>query len=102
MLVETVRHEWADGYRRLQEQRENPPRYRALHDQLEAIIGQLRRRIGSVYTLDELAAEYARSEPWVRATLAELDSASRLPSGETTSTDAAFHLYARGAQDYRP
>ena len=66
------------------------------------MIEQLRRRIGAVFTLAELAAEYRRSESWVRAAIAELPSEAQWQPGLTTATDAAFHLYARGAQDYEP
>jgi hypothetical protein len=101
-LVEIARQDWADGYRRLQAERENASRYVLLHAQHDAVIEQLRRRVGAVFTLSELAAEYRRSESWVREAIAELPDESQLPPGLTTATDAAFHLYARGARDYEP
>jgi hypothetical protein len=101
-LVEIARQEWADGHRRLEAEHGNASRYRLLHAQLEAVIEQLRRRIGAVFTLSELAAEYRRSESWVRDAIAELPSAAQWQPGLTTATDAAFHLYARGARDYEP
>jgi hypothetical protein len=100
--VEIARQEWADGFRRLEEERGQPARYRLLHEQVEAVTDRLRRRIGSVFTLAELAVEYERAEPWVREAIAELPPESRWPPGLTTATDAAFHLYARGARDYEP
>ena len=101
-LVEIARQEWADGNRRLEAERGNVSRYRLLHAQHDVVIEQLRRRIGAVFTLSELAAEYRRSESWVRAAIAELPSASQWQPGLTTATDAAFYLYARGAKDYEP
>ena len=97
-----TRQEWAEGNRRLEAEREHPARYRLLHLQVEAITEQLRRRVGSVFTLAELAAEYRRAEPWVREAIAELPPELRWPPGVMTAADAAFHLYARGARDYEP
>jgi hypothetical protein len=101
-LVETARQEWADGHRRLEAERANPPRYRVLHAQVDAITERLRRRLGAVYTLSELAAEYRGSERWVHDAIAGLPGPAQRPAGLATATDAAFHLYARGAQDYEP
>src|SRR5438445_106979 len=52
--------------------------------------------------LAELAAEYRGSESWVREAIAELPSPAQWQPGLTTATDAAFYLFARGAQDYEP
>ena len=100
--VEVARQEWEDGYRRLERERETPLRYRQLLEQADAITDELRKRIGSVFTLSELALEYRRAETWALEAVAELPEESRWPAGLATATDAAFHLYARGAQDYRP
>ncbi len=100
--AELVRQEWADGYRRLEAERDNGTRYRTLHAQVDAVTEQLRRRVGSLYTLAELAAEYRRSESWVRDAIAELPPPARWPPGVSVATDAAFYLYARGARDYEP
>ena len=101
-MIETARQEWAAGYRRLEAERPNRARYRLLHEQLNAVTEGLRRRVGAVFTLAELVDEYRRSELWAQAAIAELPPALRWPPGVTTATDAAFHLYARGAQDYEP
>jgi len=98
----TVRHEWADGYRRFEAERETPAHYPALQAQLVAITEELRRRVGGVYVLDELAAEYGRSDIWAQRLLTELPPSARWAPGLSTAVDAAFHLYARGAQDYEP
>jgi hypothetical protein len=101
-LVEIARQEWAEGYRRMEAERESASRYRQLHTQVDVVTEQLRRRVGAVFTLAELAAEYRRAESWVREAVAELPPPVQWLSGLTTATDAAFHLYARGAQDYEP
>lgn len=100
--VEVARQEWAEGHRRLEQERDNAARYRVLHAQVEVVTEQLRRRLGAVFTLSELAAEYHRSEAWVREAIEALPPKARWQPGLTTATDAAFHLYARGARDYEP
>ena len=100
--TDTIRHEWADGYRRFEGERETPAHYQALRAQLEAITEELRRRVGGVYLLDELAAEYGRSDVWAQRLLTELSPPDRWAPGLSTAVDAACHLYARGAQDYEP
>jgi hypothetical protein len=100
--VEIARQQWAEGYRRLEAEREHAVRYGRLHAQLDAVTEQLRRRLGSVFTLEELACEYQRAEAWAQEAIAELPPVEQWPPGLTTATDAAFHLYARGARDYEP
>jgi hypothetical protein len=100
--AEVARHEWAEGYRRLESERENRARYGLLLAQVEAITDELRRRIGSVFTLSELATEYRGSDRWVAETVGELLPEAQYPAGVSLATDAAFHLYARGARDYVP
>jgi hypothetical protein len=100
--TDLVRHEWAAGYRRLEAERETAAHYRALQAQLGAITAELRKRVGDVYDLEGLAAEYGRSDAWAQRTVSELPSADRWPPGVTIATDAAFHLFARRAQDYVP
>jgi hypothetical protein len=100
--VESARRDWEDGFRRLQEESGDPQRADALHAQVVAITGELRRRVGSTYTTAELAGAYRGSERWARDAVAE---AAEAPGWERTlsvATDAAFHAYARGAVDYEP
>lgn len=100
--VEIARQEWTDGHRRVEAERESPARYRLLHAQIDAVTEQLRRRVGSAYTLEELASEYRRAEAWAWEAVGELPAAERWPAGLAIATDAAFHLYSRGARDYEP
>jgi len=95
--VELARQEWAQGYRRLREQ--SGEAAERLHADVEAVTAELRRRLGGVYTLDELAAAYARSDEWVREAIEDRVAVARSAS---LAGDAAFHLYARGAVDYSP
>jgi hypothetical protein len=100
--VEIARHEWAEGYRRLERERDDRRRYRTLHEQVDAITAQLRRRIGADFTVSELAAEHRDADAWVREAVADLPPGAQWPAGIAIATDAAFHLYARGARDYEP
>ncbi|HKP17981.1 MAG TPA: hypothetical protein VJT84_05830 [Gaiellaceae bacterium] len=100
--VEIARHEWAEGYRRLEREHEDRRRYGALHAQVEAIMAELRRRIGSDFTVAELAAEHRGADSWAREAVAELPADAQWPAGVSIATDAAFHLYVRGARDYEP
>lgn len=102
MAADLARHEWAAGYRRLEDERENGPRYRQLLAHVEAVSDELRRRIGLVFTISELAAEYSGADDWVSEALAELPPEVQYPAGVSLATDAAFYLYARGARDYEP
>jgi hypothetical protein len=103
--VELARQHWAEGYRRLTDtQRAEPELYARLLDQVDVVTEELRRRIGKAFTLDELVATYQHADRWAAEAIAD----SRENGGGTwgasasTATDAAFHLYARGARDYRP
>jgi hypothetical protein len=101
--VELARQQWADGKRRLDDARTNAPRYRRLHTQVDAIVERLRRRVGGIYTLEELATVYRDADAWLRHELAEAGPGTAAWSPDTAiAADAAFHLYARGARDYEP
>jgi hypothetical protein len=101
--VELARQHWEDGYRRLVRTKEpEPTRYARLLDQVEIVTAELRRRLGKSFTLTELAAAYARADRWALEAVAERSSGGDWMSSASTAADAAFHLYARGARDYRP
>ena len=80
-IAELARQEWADGYRRLESEREEPARYRVLLAQAGAIADELRRRVGSVFTLAELADEYSGADRWVAEALAALPVERALSGG---------------------
>lgn len=98
----TVRQEWAEGSRRLESERDDPRRHRVLHAQAAAVGEELRRRMGGIFTLGELAEEYGRAEVWSRRLVAELPRELQATTGLTIAVDAAFHLFSRGARDYEP
>jgi len=100
--VESARREWAEGHRRLTEQLPDEATRERLLAQVDVVAAELRRRVGGVFTLRELAAAYARSDEWSRAVVSEQAPAPGWPRTLSLVEAAAFHLYARGAQDYLP
>jgi hypothetical protein len=100
--LEATRREWEEGYRRLEAAGPDPLRYGRLLDELELVLDGLRRHVGQTFTLDELASAYADADRWIQELLGEREAAPGWPARMTTVQDAAFHLYSRGAVDYRP
>ena len=101
-VLETTRREWEEGNRRLQAAASDRVAYQRLLAEVEVVLDQLRRQVGQTFTLDELAAAYAEADRWVQEALAEAEPAPGWPARSTTVQDAAFHLYSRGAVDYKP
>jgi hypothetical protein len=100
--VELARHHWEDGRRRVEQARSDPDRYVRLSAQVELVAAELRRRVGLTYTLAHLASMYERADDWARDVLEDARDDDAPPADTATVTDAAFHLYARGASDYTP
>jgi len=102
MDVELARHQWQDGIRRVERTRDDRPRYAERMAQVDVLVNALRQRVGQVFTLDELAKAYDGADDWARHVLDDADPEAPPVSEAGTVADAAFHLYARGATDYRP
>jgi hypothetical protein len=100
--VELARQHWAEGHRRLV--RTTEPRLHAqLLDQVGIVTAELRARVGKTYTLADLADAYDGADRWAYAAVEERsDEGSQWLASASTAADAAFHMYARGARDYRP
>ena len=97
-LFDTAIQEWQEGVRRLEA---TPDRERAALELVaDAAVAQLRRRLGSAYTVDGLVDLYGEGTSWV------LDLAYRVAPeapwawDERTVADAAFARYLRGASDF--
>jgi hypothetical protein len=101
VAVEQTRREWAEGHHRLQAEL-RAPRGEAAADELDAVLAALRRRVGQTFTLAQLADAYATADAWAREAVEETGPASGWPRRVATVTDAAFHVYSRGAVDYEP
>ncbi len=98
--VENAIFQWEEGYRRLGEARSEPALYRALGRGVVAVQGQLQKRLGSKFTVAELASLYREASDWT------LDLAMRVRPEDLTgwdpggAADAAFYLYMRQAADF--
>lgn len=92
--VENALFQWEDGERRL---RNTPEPARS---QLEragmVVLDELRRRLGSAFSVEELAEFYARDVDWA------FDIAQSEGAGTDASwvVDAVFSRYAREAANY--
>jgi hypothetical protein len=102
VALEQTRREWELGDRRLQEQARESPRGEAILAELDAVLAELRKRIGGSFTLAELGDAYPGAEAWSRAAVEELEPMGGWPRRLSMVTDAAFHVYSRGAVDYEP
>jgi alcohol dehydrogenase class IV len=102
VVIEAVRHEWEDGYRRFEAALRDPVAAERLNAQLEVVTDELRRRIGQTFTVEELAIAYDHADAWVRAAVSEHAPTPGWPRTLALVEDAAFHLYQRGAVDYAP
>jgi hypothetical protein len=102
MEVELARQQWQDGNRRVEQARGDGPRYTRLTGQVDLVVAGLRKRIGQVFTLAELADAYDGADDWARELLDESEPDAPPVVEAGTVADAAFHVYARGAADYRP
>jgi hypothetical protein len=102
VALEQTRREWERGHRLLQQDVREGGDSETLPAEVEAVTAELRRRVGQTFSLTELADAYATAEPWSREAVAQSDPAAGWPRRLATATDAAFHLYSRGAVDYEP
>lgn len=102
MDIDLARHQWQDGIRRVESTRDDRSHYAGRMAQVDVLVNALRQRVGQVFTLDELADAYDGADDWARAVLDDADPEAPPVSEAGTVADAAFHLYARGAADYRP
>jgi len=100
--VESARREWADGHRRLLEEARDASQRDRLFEQVEAVGAELRRRVGGTFTLAELTRAYAGAEAWSREVVSQRAPAPGWPRTLSLVEATAFHLYARGAVDYKP
>ena len=102
-VTDGARREWEEGQPALRgARRGDPARAEALHAQRDAVIEELRRRVGSTFTLAELAAAYAGSERWLLEVIEERAPSRGWAATASVAGDAAFHAYSRQALDYAP
>lgn len=102
MELDLARQQWQDGSRRVERAHADRARYARLSGQVDLLVAGLRKRVGQVFTLDELAQAYDGADEWARTLLDDAEPEAPVTAETGTLADAAFHAYARGASDYRP
>jgi hypothetical protein len=92
--VENALYQWREGERTLAATPE--PARADLELAVDAVVEELRRRLGSSFVVDELANLYGAGTDWAS------DIAWRHAAGgdATAVVDAAFNRYVREASDY--
>jgi hypothetical protein len=90
---------WQEGLRRLEAA---DPRDRAALERVtDAVVDELRRRLGGPFTADELARLYEREgTDWVFDIATRVAPANPAAWDMATVANAAFARYVRGASDY--
>lgn len=100
MATELVQQEWEEGERRLEAERDDRRRYETLLRQIEVVTEELRKQVGQVFTLDELARAYRNADRWAREVVEEREPSPGWPRDLSLVLAAAFYGYQRGATDY--
>ncbi len=100
--MDSARRDWEDGNRRFERASRDPAEAERLNRQFELITAELRRRVGSTFTVAMLADAYEGSDSWALQTIEEYAPTQGWARSVTMVGDAAFHVYARGAVDYTP
>ncbi len=90
---------WQEGERRLKEIGPGPRRH--VERVLATILAELRRRLGSRFTAQELANLYDGSQSWTMALAVRLAPDEPL-AWEQWVADAAFNRYLRDSVDWPP
>ena len=96
--LENALFQWEDGWRALQGLSADPATRRRANRVVDAVRGELRRRIGPTFTATELADLYGLGTDWCLQ--AAFAVAPGLDADPQSLADAAFWLYLRGASDF--
>jgi hypothetical protein len=98
--VEYARTRWEDGERRVQRIATDSQRRDVVEDVVEAVIGELERRVGGNFTTIELIEEQESAERWVLPLAHEIAPEEPAAWEMDLVQNAAFYRYARRASDY--
>ncbi len=92
--VENALFQWEEGERRV---RQAPEVERAqLESAVDVVLGELRRRLGSSFTVEELAGMYGAGVDWAN----DLAGGQGVGSDAAWVVDATFSRYAREAINF--
>ena len=92
--LENALFQWEEGERRVRDA--EAPRRAALERAVAQVLEEVRRRLGSRFSLDELSDLYAGSGDWA----SEVARRTFVGTESSWVVDAAFARYAREAADY--
>lgn len=99
--VENAVLQWEDGYARVREARaEGGPRQRALGRVVIGVEREIRKRLGSRFSVDELAALYRDQADTLLDRATATMSEDEPLTDASAACDAAFYLYMREASDF--
>ena len=98
MSFETAIYQWQQGERRLQA--EPPERARLLERVTDALVAELRRRLGGRFSSDELVELYERGTTWCLQVAMKVAPDDPWAWEAGLVVDGAFRRYLREAADY--
>ena len=100
-MVEYARARWEEGELRVQRHTPDSRRRDVLEHVIDAIMDELEKRIGQVFSSFELAELQDGSEAWCTRIAHEMAPESPWAWEMDTVQNAAFHRYSRRATDYQ-
>ena len=92
--VENALYQWREGERRIDDAPE--PAHGDLQSAVDVVVEALRRRLGSSFLVDELAALYGQDTDWAL----EIARRNRAGTDAASVVDAAFARYVREAKNF--
>jgi hypothetical protein len=92
--IENALFQWEEGEARIR--LADAGEARELDRAAELVLGELRRRLGGAFTLDELAGFYGEGTDWASDLVLQRFTGTE----STAAVNAAFLRYARWASDY--
>lgn len=95
---ELVAQTWREGERRASDL--SPEQTIAVDRVVDELVAELRRRLGSTFTVDELVALYDGDTSWCLGLAYAIAPGAPWAWDPRVSTDAAFARYVREAQDF--
>jgi hypothetical protein len=95
---ETANYQWQQGERRLR--RERPERAPLLGRVTDALVAELRRRLGGRFSAEELVALYEAGTSWCLQVAMKVAPEDPWAWDASVVVDAAFARYLREAADY--
>lgn len=100
-IVDYARSRWEEGETRVQRHSGDSRRRDILEEVVEAILQELERQIGQIFTSMELVELQDRSETWCTRIAHQTAPDHPWAWELDTVQNAAFHRYSRRASDYQ-